>query len=340
MKKSFSFLIFSGLLILSAAIFSAPMSSADTAPFSPSKAQNLSDSDADSDVYSYSGSNPNPNPNPNPNRNPNANANASSNPNPDSDAASSPSSTPASSSSSDSDPNSSLDTINTMNSSENEIIGHAVDVFTKNRDIFVRTKDGRTIQITHKKMDADPILSPNRKLIAFIRETEQKYPSTFEAHDNLGTEFEQESNLSQIWLYDIEKQTEKLLVDYKIGEKLKPEEQLVEFDELQISSDGKYLYFLTEAWAISNALHRYRFDTNTVEYFTDAISYFLFDANACENAAERDSVKQFQDYVIALQHRYYALFGGSYEQWNIFSPDKKYIGPTDLHVIPCFHKMR
>lgn len=93
----------------------------------------------------------------------------------------------------------------------------------------------------------------------------------------------------------------------------KPEDNLFGFSNLRLSPDASTLYFETEAWATSGAIHAVNLKTGAVRYVTSG-------SLACVVGNG-----QFQGDVMAAQHRYFVQ-GGSYDPLYLFTPQGKEVG--------------
>ena len=92
-----------------------------------------------------------------------------------------------------------------------------------------------------------------------------------------------------------------------------PKENLTGFSHLTLSPDGKILYFQTDAWATSNAIHAINLSTGKVFYVTSG-------ALACIVLSG-----QYQSDLVVEQHRYFVQ-GGSHDDLWLFDPSGKQIG--------------
>jgi len=94
-----------------------------------------------------------------------------------------------------------------------------------------------------------------------------------------------------------------------------PEKNLTNFSKLVLSPDSRTLYFQTEAWATSNAIHSINIATKQVLFVAPGeITCVVLGG-------------EYQGDLVVEQHRYYAQ-GGSYDSLWLFSPSGKEIGPV------------
>jgi len=92
-----------------------------------------------------------------------------------------------------------------------------------------------------------------------------------------------------------------------------PSQNLSGFSNLFLSPDNKTLYFQTEAWATSNAIH-------SIDIATKKVSYVAPGEIACVVLTG-----EFQGDLIVQQHRYFVQ-GGSYDNLWLFDPTGKELG--------------
>jgi len=96
-----------------------------------------------------------------------------------------------------------------------------------------------------------------------------------------------------------------------------PEHQLCDFKSKQFSSDGRRLYFLTPAWATSDALHAFDMRAGEEHFLLPANDFLVL--NFCRS--------KYKDHLVVLSHRYF-LFGGSYDWYWLYDPAaKRELGP-------------
>lgn len=92
-----------------------------------------------------------------------------------------------------------------------------------------------------------------------------------------------------------------------------PKQNLDGFSHLFLSPDGRTLYFQTEAWATSNAVH-------AITIATKQVSFVAAGEIACVVLAG-----QYQGDLVIEQHRYFVQ-GGSYDSLWLFDPSGKELG--------------
>lgn len=180
--------------------------------------------------------------------------------------------------------------------------------FIKAGNIYLVQADRHTIQLTSSGKAYSPVLSPDKKTIAFIKTGTDIIP---ERCRNFADTYSTYGN--QIWIIDIEHKKERLLVRNNFDCD-KPMEMIIAPRHLTFSLDSKTLYFLTNAWTTSNALH--------AVHITDAKQHYLLPANSLAIATD----EEYKGNLILNQHRYF-IGGGSYDWYWLFTPEGKEIGP-------------
>jgi len=145
-------------------------------------------------------------------------------------------------------------------------------VFEEKGNIFLKD-DGKTIQLTNTGKDSESILSPNGKWIAFNREIEGAIK-----------EYEEEvvwaCSSYQLWIIDLESKSERMLLVPRPEDK-DIEKVIYSFQDKTFSPDSQTIYFVTPAYAVSDAIHavdingkndRYITDGNTVQVVREPLS--------------------------------------------------------------------
>jgi Tol biopolymer transport system component len=164
-------------------------------------------------------------------------------------------------------------------------LGFATPVSEKQGNIYYDNQ-----QLTHSGKDSQAALSPDGKQLVFVREIE-----------NQNTE---------LWLMDVSGQNAHAIVQSQAHEDVK--QNLTGFNNPVFSLDGKAIYFLTTAWATSDAVHS--IDLNTYK------QHFVTDGNSLELVPSG----KYKGYLIVSEHKYHKE-GGSYEDFWLVSPKGKAI---------------
>ena len=181
--------------------------------------------------------------------------------------------------------------------------GFAQIVSVKDGNIQFTDKSGKSIALTSSGRDSDPLLAPDGKWVAFVRKVEGKKISS-------GAD---ETEPTELWQVRIDGKEPSLLVRCRESEKM--ESLIAGFENLQFSTNGKLLYFVTPAWATSGAVH--------VVDTTNRKEHFLLAGNNIKVVASGE----YKDCLLVQQHRYF-VGSGSYDWYWLFKADGKEVGPV------------
>lgn len=187
-------------------------------------------------------------------------------------------------------------------------------VFSKKGDIYYSLSNNKTIQITNLSKDKSPLLSPNKKLIVFIREgSGPVLPKACGDFSLANTD-----RADQIRIFDLETKRERLLVKNNLSCDM-PEKRITDAENLTFSPDSKTLYFITSAWTTSSALHAVNVNGSHLRYIAPALEV--------EVVPKGD----YKGYLIVYEHRLYVA-GGSHDGYWLISPQGKEKGPLGPEV--------
>jgi hypothetical protein len=115
------------------------------------------------------------------------------------------------------------------------------------------------MQITRTGKDSSAVLSPNKKMIAYVRIGNQVISESCDIDAKFGKE---------IWLYNFSTKKEQRLVKDNF-ECDKPKKRIVDPDYLLFSPDSRTLYFETSAWTTSGAVHAVDANGKNLRFVTD-----------------------------------------------------------------------
>jgi hypothetical protein len=174
----------------------------------------------------------------------------------------------------------------------------------------VLTDNGQQRQLTRTGKNADPVLSPDGKWVAYTRV------------NNPGSTGSQGDCKSDAIADELRRtgtngSGDELLV--RGQDSSDPKSALCDFSHKQFTSDGRYIFFLSPAWAVSAALHRYDIRTKTHSFVIDANDVIVL--NDCKRTENRDS-------LVVLQHRYFVVAGSYDWYWLFDAAGKKEKGPV------------
>jgi hypothetical protein len=179
----------------------------------------------------------------------------------------------------------------------------AQNVSVKDGNIHFTDKSGQTTALTASGRDSGPVLAPDGRWVAFVRKVDGKKIET--GSDGVDP--------TELWQVGTDGKEATLLVKCRASEK--PESVIAAFENLQFSSNGKLVYFVTPAWATSGAVH--------VVDTTNRKERYLFPGNGLKAVASGE----FKDCLLVQQHRYF-IGGGSYDWYWLLRPDGKEVGPV------------
>ena len=165
---------------------------------------------------------------------------------------------------------------------------------------IVLLQDGRERQPTKSAKDAGPALSPAGKWVAFTRVGNPASPGS-QGDCKSGAQADELRRIR------VDGSGEELLVRGREGRN-DPKQSICDFSSKQFSSDGRYIYFLSPAWATSAALHRYDINSKALTFVIDANDVIVL--NDCKKAENRDN-------IVVNQHRYFVV-AGSYDWYWLF----------------------
>lgn len=161
-------------------------------------------------------------------------------------------------------------------------------VEARDGDLFFRAGcDAGARRLTSSGADSDPELSPDGRTVAFVR------------GDPAGG--------TSLWTIRADGTGARRWVTSTAGDTV-PERTLARFQSPRFSPDGRRIYFLSDAWATSGAVH-------VLELATGAERYVI-----PGNSLEVARAGRYAGYLLVTQHRYFDG-GGSYDWFWLFTPD-------------------
>ena len=180
-------------------------------------------------------------------------------------------------------------------------IANAQKVSVQNGNICIGEPAGEIKKLTSSGHDSEPALSPDGKWIVFVRTIPGKRISTGAG----------DADVTELWQIRADGKESTLLVRSKESDKM--ETILAGFSKPEFSTNGRLVYFVSEAWATSGALHVVD-TTNGKEHFV---------CPGLEFEVVRSG--EYRDCLLVAQHRYF-LGGGSYDWFWLLRPDGKEVG--------------
>jgi dipeptidyl aminopeptidase/acylaminoacyl peptidase len=156
-------------------------------------------------------------------------------------------------------------------------------------------------QLTSAGRDSQPQLSPDQKLVVFVRRTPGV---TVPGTDTL--------EATELWIIGTNGTGARRLLRGRPGKT--PQTILANFEKPQFSPDGKFIYFLSAAWMASAAVHRLNVTTGKESFL------------CAGNSLEVIYSGKYTGHLIVSQHRYF-LAGGSYDWPWLVTPEGRTVGP-------------
>lgn len=188
--------------------------------------------------------------------------------------------------------------------------GCAASVTVKDGNIVLE-QNGQQRQLTRSGKDAAPALSPDGKWVAFTRVGNP-------ASTGSQGDCKSGAQADELRRIRVDGTGEELLVRGREG-KNDLKQSICDFSSKQFTSDGRYMYFLSPAWATSAALHRYDTNTRALSFVIDANDVIVL--SDCKKAENRDN-------IVINQHRYFVVAGSYDWYWLFDAAGKKEKGPV------------
>lgn len=173
----------------------------------------------------------------------------------------------------------------------------------KKGNVWYTDAAGKRTRLTTDGKNSDPVLSPDKRRIAYVHEAAGKDISAG-AGDAAPTD---------LCIMDIDGKNQETLVHS--AESKEPEDILAGFSSPTFSPDGRTVYFCSAAWATSGSIHAYDFDRKAQRYVMPG------------NGPQVVPAGEYKGHLLVEQHRYF-LGGGSFDWYWLFTPEGKEVGPV------------
>jgi dipeptidyl aminopeptidase/acylaminoacyl peptidase len=180
---------------------------------------------------------------------------------------------------------------------------NAQKVSAQSGNICISNANAEAKALTSSGHDSEPALSPDGKWIVFVRTIPGKNISTGSG----------DSPATELWQIRADGKNPTALVRAKDSDKI--ESVLAGFSKPQFSTNGRFVFFLSDAWATSGALHVVD-TTNSKEHYVCPGLDFEIVASG-----------EYRDCLLVAQHRYF-IGGGTYDWFWLLRPDGKEVGPV------------
>ena len=159
-------------------------------------------------------------------------------------------------------------------------------------NVVLRRPGAAPVRLTSGGRDRDPALSPDRRRVVFVRGDT--------AH-------------AELWIVDGGGGLPRRLVAARPADE--PRANLTRISYPQFSPDGRTVYFLTDAWVTSGAVHAVEVATGRVRYVCPG------------NSLEVVPRGEHAGHLMVSQHRYFIGGSGSYDWYWLVTPEGRDVGP-------------
>jgi dipeptidyl aminopeptidase/acylaminoacyl peptidase len=176
-------------------------------------------------------------------------------------------------------------------------------VSIQNGNVCISTAGGEAKTLTNSGHDSEPVLSPDGKWIIFVRTIPGKKISTGSG----------DADVTELWQIRADGKEPTALVRSKGSDKM--EKVLAGLSKPQFSTNGRLVYFLSDAWATSGALHVVDTTNGTEHFVCPALEFEVVPSG------------EYRDNLLVQQHRYF-IGGGTYDWFWLLKPDGKEVGPV------------
>jgi dipeptidyl aminopeptidase/acylaminoacyl peptidase len=175
-------------------------------------------------------------------------------------------------------------------------------------NIYWEATDHPPKRLTSLGLDREPALSSDGKLVVFVRDISSRKKDG-----------EQEP-FSELWISSLSSgDSQRLLTNQPASQ---PEKNLTDFNRPAFSPDGKSVYFISSAWATSDAIHALDLKSRKVRYISPGNSLLVIRSG------------KYVGFLIAQKHKYFPA-GGSYDHYWLVTPQGReagLVGPEEDNV--------
>lgn len=157
-----------------------------------------------------------------------------------------------------------------------------VDTFAKDKNIYVTKTDGKIEQVTYTGKDINSLISPDKNVVYFIRQTGNFGEYEYEGVEQLA-----------IMQVDLKSLKEEKLTDTVYYEDRKSTAKIHQVEGFALSQDGRFILFVAQKWSTSGVLVRIDTKTRKMTELTHGDSFELLKDGKYKNhiIVNRSSIK-------------------------------------------------
>lgn len=169
-----------------------------------------------------------------------------------------------------------------------------VNTIAKDKNLYVIKTNGKIVQITNTGKDSEPLISPDKKVVYFIRHIEKL--------DEFSNE---EANKLAIMQIDLNSLKEEKLTDTIYYEDWNLTSELYEVTGFSLSQDGRYIFFITQKWATSGVLVKLNIQTRQISEISHGDKFELLKKG------------KYKDHIIVYRSSIKNNIGRQWSNWLI-----------------------
>jgi dipeptidyl aminopeptidase/acylaminoacyl peptidase len=179
----------------------------------------------------------------------------------------------------------------------------AQTVVEEKGNIIFTAADGSHKPLTDSGHDSVPVLSPDGKFVAFVRGTPDALVATGSG----------DVEATELWIVGSDGHKPAMLLRGHTATDMR--KVIGGILGAQFSPDGRWLYFISAAWATSGAVHVIDLATRKERFFSDG--------SGLETVPNGD----YKGCLLIQKHKYF-IGGGAYDWYWLVKPDGKEVGPV------------